>query len=105
MTTISASAPPETRTKRSRIWRSFSLFSAPPIGTIQPRLSPWGILLGIQQRLLERERFRVPPPRAHPVSIVHFTADNDCLRVACRGQHRTIGLSGALRFNGLWQGK
>src|ERR1700734_625915 len=47
ITTISAFAPPETRTKRSRMWRSFSLFSAPPIGTIQPRFSPSGILLGI----------------------------------------------------------
>src|ERR1700734_3438172 len=47
ITTISAFAPPETRTKRSRMWRSFSLFSAPPMGTIQPRFSPSGILLGI----------------------------------------------------------
>jgi len=38
----------ETRTKRSRIRRSFSLFSAPPIGTIQPRLWPSGTLLGIR---------------------------------------------------------
>src|SRR5208282_5661055 len=47
ITTILAFAPPETRMKRSRMWRSFSLFSAPPIGTIQPRFSPSGILLGI----------------------------------------------------------
>src|ERR1700720_3092780 len=48
MTTMSASPAPETRTKRSRIRRSFSLFSAPPIGTIQPRLWPSGTLLGIR---------------------------------------------------------
>jgi hypothetical protein len=29
------------------MWRSFSLFSAPPMGTIQPRLLPSGILLGM----------------------------------------------------------
>src|SRR5271168_948898 len=53
ITTILALAPPETCTKRSRIWRSFSLFSAPPMGTIQPRVSPSGILLGIEcKRLL-----------------------------------------------------
>src|ERR1700675_60122 len=55
ITTMLALAPPETCMKRSRMWRSFSLFSAPPIGTIQPRVSPSGILLGIQfERLLER---------------------------------------------------
>src|SRR5580692_8161459 len=55
ITTILALEPPETRMKRSRMRRSFSLFSAPPIGTIQPRVSPWGILLGIEiERLLER---------------------------------------------------
>src|SRR5450755_3117381 len=48
MTTILAFEPPDTRMKRSRMWRSFSLFSAPPMGTIQPRVSPGGILLGIQ---------------------------------------------------------
>src|SRR5450631_2709494 len=48
ITTMSASAPPETRMKRSRMGRSFSLFSAPPMGTIQPRVSPGEILLGIQ---------------------------------------------------------
>src|SRR3984893_13395534 len=47
ITTTSAASPPETRTKRSRIRRSFSLFSAPPMGTIQPRVSPSGTLLGI----------------------------------------------------------
>src|SRR5579863_827677 len=47
ITTMLALDPPETRMKRSRMWRSFSLFSAPPIGTIQPRFSPSGILLGI----------------------------------------------------------
>src|SRR5512137_2989577 len=49
ITTRSASRPPETRTKRSRMWRSFSLFSAPPIGTIQPRVAPSGTLLGISE--------------------------------------------------------
>src|SRR5271156_834267 len=49
MTTILAVVLPETRTKRSRIWRSFSLFSAPPMGTIQPRVSPAGVLLGIKR--------------------------------------------------------
>src|SRR5580692_678140 len=52
ITTILAFAPPETRMKRSRMWRSFSLFSAPPMGTIQPRVSPWGILLGIEVKQL-----------------------------------------------------
>src|ERR1700753_3283407 len=47
MTTMSAAAPPEQRTKRSRMRRSFSLFSAPPMGMIQPRVSPSGTLLGI----------------------------------------------------------
>src|SRR5882724_9737392 len=47
ITTMSAASPPETRTKRSRIRRSFSLFSAPPMGMIQPREWPSGTLLGI----------------------------------------------------------
>src|SRR5262245_53052127 len=46
MTTMSAASPPETSTKRRRMRRSFSLFSAPPIGTIQPRASPSATLLG-----------------------------------------------------------
>src|SRR5215212_5063304 len=43
---MSASSPPETSTKRRRMRRSFSLFSAPPIGTIQPRAPPSATLLG-----------------------------------------------------------
>src|ERR1700682_5743345 len=55
ITTILALAPPETLMKRSRMRRSFSLFSAPPMGTIQPRVPPEGILLGIKlDRLLRR---------------------------------------------------
>src|SRR4029453_6495233 len=46
MTTMSAFSPPDTSTKLCRMRGSFSLFSAPPIGTIQPRVSPSGTLLG-----------------------------------------------------------
>src|SRR5262245_16887602 len=46
MTTMSARLPPDASTKRCRMRGSFSLFSAPPIGTIQPRVSPSGTLLG-----------------------------------------------------------
>src|SRR5215470_18795801 len=49
MTTMSALAPPEALTKRSRMRRSFSLFSAPPIAMIHPRCSPAGTLLGIRR--------------------------------------------------------
>src|SRR3981081_472809 len=55
ITTMSAVSPPETRTKRSRIWRSFSLFSAPPMGTIQPRDWPSGTLLGIHLSAFHHE--------------------------------------------------
>jgi hypothetical protein len=47
MTTIFAFLPPETFRNRSRMARSFSLFSAPPMGMIQPRVSPGGILPGM----------------------------------------------------------
>src|SRR5882757_1086356 len=55
ITTMSAAPAPETRTKRSRIRRSFSLFSAPPIGMIQPRVSPSGTLLGIHLSAFHHE--------------------------------------------------
>src|SRR6202011_3878155 len=55
ITTMSAALPPETRTKRSRIRGSFSLFSAPPIGMIQPRVSPSGTLLGIHLSAFHHE--------------------------------------------------
>src|SRR5437899_11712006 len=61
MTTMSASPPPDSRTKRSRMRRSFSLFSAPPIGTIQPRFSPGGTRLGIRHRLLINAAGARPP--------------------------------------------
>src|SRR5688572_16028630 len=44
---MSASLPPETLTKRARMRGSFSLFSAPPIGTMCPRASPSGTRLGL----------------------------------------------------------
>src|SRR5260221_9791931 len=52
ITTMSARSPPEVCTKRSRICWSFSLFSAPPIAMIQPRVPPSGILLGTMLLLL-----------------------------------------------------
>src|SRR5215467_9670588 len=55
ITTMSASSAPETRTKRSRIRRSFSLFSAPPMGMIQPRVPPSGTLLGIHLSAFHHE--------------------------------------------------
>src|SRR6188472_1226918 len=54
MTTMSASSPPETFTKRARILGSFSLFSAPPIGTMWPRVSPSGTRLGLISSTSER---------------------------------------------------
>src|ERR1700741_3773945 len=44
---MSAASPPEHCTKRSRMRGSFSLFSAPPIGTMKPRVSPSGTRLGL----------------------------------------------------------
>src|SRR5882757_8465589 len=64
ITTMSAVSPPETRTKRSRIRRSFSLFSAPPIGMIQPRICPSGTLLGIHLSAFHHE-----PNGAHRLNI------------------------------------
>src|SRR5687767_10819825 len=51
---MSASSPPETFTKRARIFGSFSLFSAPPIGTMCPRVSPSGTRLGDTRSAPER---------------------------------------------------
>ena len=63
-------SPPETRTKRSRMRRSFSLFSAPPIGTIQPRVSPSGTLLGILQQTPQPHTVtqKVPRRRGGPAA-------------------------------------
>src|SRR5690554_2499518 len=65
MTTMSASLPPLSSTKRSRMRGLVSLSSAPPIGMIQPRCSPLTGLLGIAtpvwlsaRRLFERTTAR-----------------------------------------------
>src|SRR5262245_36073988 len=61
---MSASSPPETLTKRARIFGSFSLFSAPPIGTMWPRVSPSGTRLGLMASASER-RLDARRERAH----------------------------------------
>src|SRR5215467_227864 len=71
MTTRSALAPPETRTKRSRMRRSFSLFSAPPMGMIHPRRPPAGTLLGIRSQLLTRN---TAPTQKYHAGAPHGTA-------------------------------
>src|SRR5580692_13135064 len=72
ITTILALEPPETRMKRSRMRRSFSLFSAPPIGTIQPRVSPGGILLGIQHSRYWRLCRSLPGDSAAVLSVANY---------------------------------
>ena len=89
MTTMSASRPPDTFTNRSRMWRSFSLFSAPPIGMIQPRVPPSGTMLGNVLLLAILER---TPPDGLAVPDVDFPTNNDRMRAACRVQCNEIGV-------------
>src|SRR5580692_7813096 len=91
ITTILASSPPETSTKRSRMRRSFSLFSAPPIGMIQPRVAPSGILLGIKHSASSAPvskvlRHRRPRER-------YLKTHHDRSRAGCRARRRS-GLIG-----------
>src|ERR1700722_11908235 len=71
ITTISAAAPPETRTKRPQMRLSFSLFPAPPMGTIQPRAPPGGILLGMKLNCLLKRRVSMIPQIGGPIPCVY----------------------------------
>src|SRR5688572_17429799 len=83
---MSASSPPETCTNRARIFGSFSLFSAPPIGTMCPRVSPWGTRLGDMRSAPER-RLDARRERAHvraPLDL-RFQDAHDLAHVLHRG--------------------
>src|SRR5258708_27757125 len=86
ITTMSARSPPEVCTKRSRICWSFSLFSAPPIAMIQPRVAPSGILLGtvlllllLMLLLLLVSGFEGAAPHGDATLYVHCAPDDNAV--------------------------
>src|SRR5512139_4328299 len=88
---MSASRPPEHCTKRSRMWRSFSLFSAPPIGMIQPRVWPSGTMLGMACRLgVGRSVFERSVPQDLSCAHVQLAADDHGVRTALRVERHEI---------------
>src|SRR5688500_11187965 len=83
---MSASPPPDTCTNRARIFGSFSLFSAPPIGTMCPRVSPSGTRLGLMRSAAER-RLDARRKRAHVGAALdlRFKLAHDLAHVLHRG--------------------
>src|SRR5271166_6878894 len=92
MTTMSAAAPPARSTNRRRICGEFSLSSAPPIGTIQPRSLPSITLLA---HICSEPRFDA---RIMPLSGVdiHF----ECTRCGkcCRDSRLPLTVAEALTW-------
>src|SRR6185503_9727641 len=96
MTTMSSSSPPEASTNRRRMLRSFSLFSAPPIGTIQPRVLPSTTLLGHIQSVCSSHviltLFKRAATNESSILDVNLTLHDDRVGVTLFVEHDQVGV-------------